>query len=59
MAWIEMYGDNMSLAFELPLDCEISLLLRGTYSLPCIRWNDEIQIDHQLKSAQWVYQSFE
>ena len=21
------------------------------------RWNDEIQIDHQLKSAQWVYQS--
>ena len=24
-----------------------------------IIWNDEIQIDHQLKSAQWVYQSFE
>ena len=29
------------------------------YTLQILKWNDEIQIDHQLKSAQWVYQSFE
>ena len=39
--------------------CFFVVSVRYIYIYIYIKWSDEIQIDHQLKSAQWVYQSFE
>ena len=50
---------NSYLAFCFLLFSVTTLLQLGVYYIYIVYKNEVIKIDHQLKSAQWVYQSIE